>query len=159
MSDGEEEEASAVVEVKVLPYALIDRLSGPNRIREGGSGVLEVVARSASTMRYQWYKDGLALRGEDGARLELKEVGAGEGGMYEVEVKNAAGSVRRGMRVGVIVFVGVFVGVLVAVLVGVFVGVFEGVLVGVLVGVVVLVVYRDWETDRKSTRLNSSHRL
>ena len=49
------------------------------------------------------------------------------------------------MLVGVIVLVGVFVGV--SVLVGVIV--FEGVRVG----------YRDWETDRKSTRLNSSHRL
>ena len=55
----------------------------------------------------------------------------------------------------------VIVGVLVIVLVGVdvkvevFVGdiVFVGVEVGVLVGYG----YRDWETDRKSTRLNSSH--
>ena len=33
--------------------------------------------------------------------------------------------------------------------------------IGALVGAIgfFLVVYRDWETDRKSTRLNSSHRL
>ena len=31
-------------------------------------------------------------------------------------------------------------------------------IVGVLSGVIMNGVYRDWETDRKSTRLNSSHR-
>ena len=64
-----------------------------------------------------------------------------------------------------LVIVGVFVTVAVLVGVGVFVGVV--VLVGVLVGLgvsggveeTVVVEYRDWETDRKSTRLNSSHRL
>ena len=56
--------------------------------------------------------------------------------------------------------VGVIVGV--SLLVGVCVGV--SVLVGVIVFVTVAVDvagagarYRDWETDRKSTRLNSSH--
>ena len=44
-----------------------------------------------------------------------------------------------------------WVGVLVAVLVGVLVAVLVGVLDAVFLG------YRDWETDRKSTRLNSSH--
>ena len=63
------------------------------------------------------------------------------------------------------VFVGVILGVIFGVPVGVdvligvtlAVGVFVIVGVGVLVLVIVVVAYRDWETDRKSTRLNSSH--
>ena len=50
------------------------------------------------------------------------------------------------------VAVGVALGVLDGVVVGLCVGELVGVSVAVLVGV-----YRDWETDRKSTRLNSSH--
>ena len=77
------------------------------------------------------------------------------------------------VNVGVLVNVGVFVGVLVTVGVGVAViggsGLYDpsvntpvdvcegcGCCVCVEIGVEVPV-YRDWETDRKSTRLNSSH--
>ena len=56
-----------------------------------------------------------------------------------------------GVKVGVWVAVGVSLGKIVPV------GVIEGVNVIVGVGVMVGVLYRDWETDRKSTRLNSSH--
>ena len=58
---------------------------------------------------------------------------------------------------GVVVVVVVVVGAGVVVVVVVVVGAGVVVVVVVVVGTGVVVSYRDWETDRKSTRLNSSH--
>ena len=65
-----------------------------------------------------------------------------------------------GAGVVVVVVVVVGTGVVVVVVVVVGAGVVVVVLVVVGTGVVVVgVAYRDWETDRKSTRLNSSHEI
>ena len=55
--------------------------------------------------------------------------------------------------------VGLAFGVIVLAVAGLF---FEAWLLGLILswfGVTLSFAYRDWETDRKSTRLNSSHRL
>lgn len=59
-----------------------------------GTAVMTVVAVSATTLSYQWYKDGEKLSGATAPVLTIAKVSNGDAGSYQVVVQNASGVVR-----------------------------------------------------------------
>lgn len=60
---------------------------------EGDSVMIKTNVSNGLGAQYLWYKDGLALSGEEGPSLEIETLSAGAEGDYSVAVSNANGSV------------------------------------------------------------------
>lgn len=69
--------------ITVQPLALSVQL--------GDTAVFSVHAVSATSLSYQWYRDGKKLKDGTGATLTLEKVASGDAGEYVVDVKNASG--------------------------------------------------------------------
>ena len=68
-------------------------IHGPvDSIVERGSSVTLSVTTSGANLRYQWFRDGLALAGAIGSSLVLNNAQAADAGNYTVEVMNSGGS-------------------------------------------------------------------
>lgn len=63
---------------------------------EGASIMIEVSVSNGFGAQYQWFKDGLALSGEEEPSLQIETLSAGDEGNYSVAVSNANGSVLAG---------------------------------------------------------------
>jgi hypothetical protein len=70
----------------VIPFAGISGLWGQ-------PGTLSVVAAGSGTLAYQWYKDGVAIAGANGANYSISSLQFTNGGAYSVVVSSAYGSV------------------------------------------------------------------
>jgi hypothetical protein len=70
----------------VAPFAGISGLWGQ-------PGTLVVVAAGSGTLAYQWYKDGVAIAGANGANYSISSLQFTNGGSYSVVVSSAYGSV------------------------------------------------------------------
>jgi hypothetical protein len=60
---------------------------------EGAPAEFSVVAKGGGTIKYRWFKDGLALPGADQAVLRIGSLTLADAGNYQAEVSNAAGGV------------------------------------------------------------------
>ncbi len=67
--------------------------SNTGTVAEGENVSFSVGAASASTVTYQWYKDGIALGNGTGATLDLRTVKVADSGTYSVRASNSSGSV------------------------------------------------------------------
>lgn len=60
---------------------------------EGNTGSLTVEAEGEGTLKYQWYKDDVALNGETNATLNFDSIAKTDAGTYKVTVTDLNGSV------------------------------------------------------------------
>ncbi|GAB5558881.1 MAG: hypothetical protein SynsKO_05280 [Synoicihabitans sp.] len=89
----QEDSGTIGVEVVVNP---IEFLSTPETqvAQEGDSLTLSVTAAGTGPLLYRWYLNGLELEGQIESSLHLDSAEVGNGGRYEVEVRNAFETVR-----------------------------------------------------------------
>lgn len=59
----------------------------------GGKAYFYVKAKGSRTLRYQWYKDGDAIRRANRNRLQIYPVELSDSGIYHVTIRNKVGSV------------------------------------------------------------------
>ncbi|HEU5078606.1 MAG TPA: immunoglobulin domain-containing protein [Opitutaceae bacterium] len=59
----------------------------------GGGASFSVVAAGSGTLTYQWYRNGVALGGENSATLNLVNITENDFGSYTVKISNSLGSV------------------------------------------------------------------
>lgn len=63
------------------------------RVQIGGTAVFSVVALSATSLQYKWYKGAQRIGGANSSILILNDVSANDAANYWVEVKNGSGTV------------------------------------------------------------------
>jgi len=74
--------------------AILAQPFGTVVLTDGGTGFLAVRARGVGQLNYQWQRNGVALAGQNGPVLPLRNVTlADNGSVYTVKVSNALGSV------------------------------------------------------------------
>jgi len=83
--------AQSTATLTMLP-SLVTPFVGINGLW-GQPGTLSVVAAGSGTLAYQWYKDGVAITGANGATYYISSLQFTNGGNYSVVVSSAYGSV------------------------------------------------------------------
>lgn len=73
-------------------HGAVASAAGPSHALSGQTVILHVSCSGSEPFRYQWYKDGSPLPGEEGVTLNLAPVTVADSGSYRVTVSNAAGS-------------------------------------------------------------------
>ena len=61
-------------------------------VLEGGTAILSAVAMGTLPLRYQWYKDGNILPGEEAPRITFPNSNPSDSGVYFLEVTNSLGT-------------------------------------------------------------------
>ena len=84
-----------------LPPVIVVQPLGVS-VSQGGTVVLTVVAASATSMTYKWYRNNAVVGGATGSTVTLNNLGTGQAGTYRVEVKNSAGTTVSGNAVVVV---------------------------------------------------------
>jgi hypothetical protein len=90
--------ADAMVLSNWMPLTVVTKVDidrGPKDFAgiEGAPAEFSVVAKGGGTIKYRWFKDGLALPGADQAVLRIGSLTLADAGNYQAEVSNAAGGV------------------------------------------------------------------
>ncbi|MCL4181282.1 MAG: hypothetical protein KJ072_26525, partial [Verrucomicrobia bacterium] len=85
--------ATNTVELAVPPLLIVEQPHS-QQLLPGATATFRVTASSALPLSYQWNLNGLALPGATNSSLLLTQVQPDAAGDYEVEVRNALGSVR-----------------------------------------------------------------
>jgi hypothetical protein len=67
--------------------------SADAEVAEGQSLVLSATVRGSRPLRFQWYKDGAAMRGAIHPVLRVKRSAQSDAGRYDLRIRNAAGQV------------------------------------------------------------------
>lgn len=99
VSSESEQSISLVAEVIVIPAAPdieeVSIVSHPEDVMldEGLDIELSINAQGGGELSYQWYKDGIALDGENSSVLSVTDAALEDAGLYYVEVSNSAGGV------------------------------------------------------------------
>lgn len=85
-------QASARLGVTPLPRVpAITSQPQPQRLLVGESAQLAVVATGTQPLRYQWFRDGVALAEATADTLDLRAAGVADAGIYHVVVSNPSG--------------------------------------------------------------------
>lgn len=77
----------------VLGRASVDSVVLPFEANAGETVTFSVTAVGEGAMSYQWRRDGVALEGATASSYSLSNVQGGDGGLYDVVITNALGSV------------------------------------------------------------------
>lgn len=85
---------SRAARVRILPAPMIDAMSSNRTVVAGDRAVVEVLARGGEPLRYEWFRDGVRLRGIEGPRVVLDPVARQDDGAYRVNVLNDLRSVQ-----------------------------------------------------------------
>jgi sugar lactone lactonase YvrE len=113
--NGAGEVLSGAARLSVAPAPVapqVTRSPASVRVTEGQRAVFEAQASGTAPLAWQWLRDGVAIEGATGSRLELSSVSlADQGASFAVRVRNAAGeaasdaatlSVERALRLDLI---------------------------------------------------------
>jgi hypothetical protein len=69
------------------------RQSAAVEVAEGQPLVLSATVRGSRPLRFQWYKDGTAIRGAIHPVFRVRRLGPSDAGRYELRIRNATGQV------------------------------------------------------------------
>ncbi len=82
---------SSLLSTSLRAPLLLQALTASQTLTEGAALELGVSAFGEGPLRYQWFRDGMAIAGATGARYTLGAVGRGDAGRYTVRVTDGNG--------------------------------------------------------------------
>ncbi|XP_003390255.2 PREDICTED: hemicentin-2-like [Amphimedon queenslandica] len=84
--------ATLSIGLNVLGPAHVISISGPQTVPSGSSVDISVVAGGSPDFTYQWFRNGMAIPGETGSTLSIRNINTTNIGLYSCTVSNSRGS-------------------------------------------------------------------
>uniref|UniRef100_A0A1X7SGD9 Ig-like domain-containing protein n=1 Tax=Amphimedon queenslandica TaxID=400682 RepID=A0A1X7SGD9_AMPQE len=84
--------ATLSIGVNVLGIAHVISISGPQTVPSGSSVDISVVPGGTPDFTYQWFRNGMAIPGETGSTLSIRNIRTTDIGLYSCTVSNSRGS-------------------------------------------------------------------